>query len=77
MAAKLLWSLQAREDLLNIYVVIGMDNVEAAERLYSAIEAKANLLITHRRIGRASTRNSPIYPHVDRRPIFDHLRNSA
>jgi plasmid stabilization system protein ParE len=65
MPAKLLWSLQAREDLLDIYVAIGVENAEAAERLYSAIEAKANLLITHPRIWRASTRNSPICPNVD------------
>ena len=51
MRAKLLWSLQAREDLLNIYVTIGRDNADAAERLYSAIEAKADLLVKHPRIG--------------------------
>jgi hypothetical protein len=34
---KLLWSLQERENLLDIYVAIGMENAEAAERLYSAI----------------------------------------
>jgi plasmid stabilization system protein ParE len=39
--AKLLWSLQERENLLDIYVAIGMENAEAAERLYSAIKAKA------------------------------------
>jgi toxin ParE1/3/4 len=59
MPAKLLWSFQAREDLLDIYVAIGMENAEAAERLYSAIETKANLLITHPRIG---VRRSEIRP---------------
>ena len=34
----LLWTPQAREDLLEIYVTIGLDNPSAAERVYSAIE---------------------------------------
>jgi len=48
---QLLWSPQARGDLLDIYVAIGLENPDAAERLYTAIEAKAALLIAHPRLG--------------------------
>ena len=51
MPVKLLWSPQAREDLLEIYIAIGIDNAAAAERLYSTIEARADLLINYPRIG--------------------------
>jgi toxin ParE1/3/4 len=47
----LLWTPRAREDLLDIYVTIGLDNPSAAERLYTAIEDQATLLITHPRLG--------------------------
>ena len=51
MPAELLWSPQAREDLLDIYLVIGSDNPDAAERLYTAIEDKVQLLRLHPRLG--------------------------
>jgi toxin ParE1/3/4 len=51
MKPKLLWSPQAREDLLDIYITIGLDNPSAAERLYAAIEAHAARLIVHPRLG--------------------------
>jgi toxin ParE1/3/4 len=41
MKPTLVWRPQAREDLLDIYLAIGIDNVAAAERLYTAIEEKA------------------------------------
>jgi toxin ParE1/3/4 len=47
----LLWTPQAREDLLEIYVTIGLDNSSAAERVYSAIEEKASLLVSSPRLG--------------------------
>ena len=47
----LLWTPQAREDLLEIYVTIGLDNPSAAERVYSAIEEKASLLVGTPRLG--------------------------
>ena len=34
----LLWTPQARKDLLDIYVTIGFDNPSAAERMYTALE---------------------------------------
>ena len=51
MRTKLLWTPQAREDLLAIYVTIGFDNPSAAERVYTALEEKANLLIGYPRLG--------------------------
>lgn len=47
----LLWTPQAREDLLEIYVTIGFDNPTAAERLYTAIEEKVELLVDYPRLG--------------------------
>jgi toxin ParE1/3/4 len=47
----LLWTPQAREDLLDIYVTIGMDNSSAAERMYTAMEEKAALLVRYPRLG--------------------------
>jgi plasmid stabilization system protein ParE len=35
----LLWTPQACEDLLDIYVTIGLDNPSAAERIYTAMLA--------------------------------------
>ena len=51
MIAELIWSPQARKDLLDIYIVIGLDNPAAAERLYTAIEAKADALWHYPRLG--------------------------
>lgn len=51
MKPALLWTPQAREDLIDIYVTIGVDNPSAAERLYTAIEEKAQLLAAYPRLG--------------------------
>jgi toxin ParE1/3/4 len=51
MTIELSWHPQARKDLLEIYVTIGLDNPEAAERLYTAIEAKADMLVQFPRRG--------------------------
>jgi toxin ParE1/3/4 len=51
MKPTLVWRPQAREDLLDIYLTIGIDNVAAAERLYTAIEGKVSLLTAHPRLG--------------------------
>ena len=47
----LVWTPRAREDLLDIYVFIGLDNPDAAERIYTAIEAQAELLTVYPRLG--------------------------
>jgi toxin ParE1/3/4 len=58
----LIWHPQARQDLLDIYVDIGIKNRSAAEKFYDAVEEKAYLLSQYPRMGprrpdiRASTR---------------------
>jgi toxin ParE1/3/4 len=52
MTVEVIWSPQARRDLLDIYVIIALDNPAAAERLYTAIETKANALQDFPRLGR-------------------------
>ena len=51
MKVKVRWTPQAREDLLDVYVTISLDNPDAAERIYAAIEAKTELLASHPRLG--------------------------
>ena len=51
MRPALLWTPQAREDLLDIYVTTGLDNPSAAERVYSAMEEKARLLVNYPQLG--------------------------
>jgi toxin ParE1/3/4 len=45
------WTPQAREDLIEIYAYLGFDNLPAAERIFNAIRAKAELLIEYPRLG--------------------------
>jgi toxin ParE1/3/4 len=47
----LLWSRHAREDLLEIYVYIGLENPTAAERIFDAIQARAESLAEYPRMG--------------------------
>jgi len=51
MAVRLEWSPQAREDLLDIYVSIGIENAAAAERYFDRIEARTSLLSDQPRLG--------------------------
>ena len=51
MAPRLYWTNQAREDLLDIYVLIGLEQPAAAERYFDRIEAKAALLVSQPRMG--------------------------
>jgi toxin ParE1/3/4 len=51
MSTRLTWSAQARDDLLNIYVLIGLEQPAAAERYFDRIEAKAELLRSQPRMG--------------------------
>ena len=51
MVVRLVWSPEARKDLLDIYIVIGLENSAAAERQYDRIEAKAEALSHHPRLG--------------------------
>ena len=61
MPAELLWSNQARADLLEIYVMIGLEQPAAAERYFDRIEDKARLLKSQPRMG---VRRSDIRPHM-------------
>ena len=51
MQAELVWRPQALEDLRDLYVSIGLDNEDAAERVYSAIEARVEMLSGFPRMG--------------------------
>ena len=51
MAIVLEWTRQAREDLLDIYVLIGIEQPAAAERYFIRIEAKVLLLAEHPKLG--------------------------
>ena len=59
MAVELIWSRQARHDLLNIYVMIGLERPDAAERYFDRIEEKAAQLIDQPRLG---VRRRDIHP---------------
>jgi toxin ParE1/3/4 len=48
---ELVWSNQARTDLLEIYVMIGLEQPAAAERYFDRLEAKANLIRSQPRMG--------------------------
>ncbi|MEF3365480.1 type II toxin-antitoxin system RelE/ParE family toxin [Methylocystis sp. 9N] len=61
MAIEFRWSKQAREDLLQIYVTIGADNVAAAERVYDRLEQLAAMLKEQPRLG---LRRKDIQPKV-------------
>lgn len=57
MKTKVLWAPHAREDLLDIYLTIGLDNPNAAERFFTMIEAKADLrLFQYKRYARLRSR---------------------
>lgn len=51
MPVDLVWTPQAREDLIEIYTYIALDNPSAAERIFDAIEAKAMQLADYPRLG--------------------------
>ena len=51
MPVDLVWAPQAREDLIEIYTCIGLDNPPAAERIFDAVQAKTELLRDYPRLG--------------------------
>jgi toxin ParE1/3/4 len=51
MPTELVWSSQARADLLEIYVLIGLEQPAAAERYFDRIDEKARLLKSQPRMG--------------------------
>src|ERR1700753_542388 len=61
MPTELVWSNQARTDLLDIYGRIGLERAAAAERYFDRIEAKAELLRSQPRMG---VRRSDLRPSM-------------
>jgi toxin ParE1/3/4 len=61
MPIRLVWSNQARADLLEIYVMIGLEQPAVAERYFDRIEAKVQLLKSQPRMG---ARRSDIHPSM-------------
>jgi len=59
MAPELVWTPQARTDLIDIYLAIGIEQPAAAERYLMRMEQKAELLINQPRLG---VRRSDIRP---------------
>ncbi|MBZ9702440.1 MULTISPECIES: type II toxin-antitoxin system RelE/ParE family toxin [unclassified Mesorhizobium] len=51
MAVRLVWSPAARADLIDIYMVIGSENIRAADRYYDRLEARAMQLADQPRMG--------------------------
>lgn len=51
MPVDLVWTPQAREDLIEIYTYIGLDNPSAAERIFDSVRARAELLVEYPRLG--------------------------
>ena len=51
MPVDLFWTPQAREDLIEIYTYIGLDSPSAAERIFDAVQSKAQMLIDYPRLG--------------------------
>lgn len=59
MAPRLVWTPQARTDLIDIYLTIGIEQPAAAERYLAKMEQKANLLVGQPRLG---VRKPEIHP---------------
>ena len=55
----LVWSPQAREDLIEIYLYIGNENLSAAERVFKALQSRTESLAVYPRSG---TRRTDIRP---------------
>ena len=51
MPVEVIWTPQAREDVLEIYILISMDQPAAAEKFLATMEAKITLLCSHPRLG--------------------------
>lgn len=51
MKVAVLWTRQAREDLLDSYVTIGLDNAAAAERMFTILEERVSMLAQSPRMG--------------------------
>jgi toxin ParE1/3/4 len=70
MANRLIWSRQARLDLLDIYELIGVEQPAAAERYFDRIEALAILLRDQPRLGVARPEIAPGFRMLVERPYL-------
>jgi toxin ParE1/3/4 len=70
MANRLIWSRQARLDLLDIYELIGVEQPAAAERYFDRIEALASLLPEQPRLGVARPEIAPGFRMLVERPYL-------
>jgi plasmid stabilization system protein ParE len=77
MPTELVWSNQARADLLDIYVMIGLEQPAAAERYFDRIGEKAHLLKSQPRMGGVPIRYSSIHADVGRSALFDLVPNRS
>lgn len=59
MPAELVWSPTAQTDIRGIYVAIGLEQPQAAERFYERFQHKARLLIDQPRLGMRHPEISP------------------
>ena len=51
MTAKLVWTPRARRDAKEIYIAIGKEQPQSAERFFTRFRHKAELLVEHPRLG--------------------------
>ena len=51
MPVDLVWTPQTREDLIEIYTYIGLDSPASAERVFDAVQSKAETFIVYPRLG--------------------------
>ena len=51
MSVKLVWSPQAQADVRAIYVQLGLEQPQAAERYFESFQRKASLLVDQPRLG--------------------------
>ena len=85
MPTELVWRPKALEDLIDLYVTIGLDSEASAERVYAAIEARARFLIDFPRLGPRRVDVAPtarmlvegsylllyeLHPDADEGPVF-------
>ena len=59
MVVKLVWSPQAENDVINIYVEIGLHQPQAAERYYKRFQQKVSLLVDQPRLGQRHPEIAP------------------
>lgn len=59
MGVKLIWSPQAEDDVISIYVEIGLHQPQAAERYYKQFRQKVGLLAAQPRLGQRHPEIAP------------------